>query len=82
MSMICITNVHEGFDNPGEIGKVSALSTCNPAAVSMGMETVVSLYSDAMTEFEELCSDLKTWHQDAPKNAHLQQTLELLKTIA
>jgi hypothetical protein len=48
----------------------------------MGMETVVSLYSDAMTEFEELCSDLKTWLQDAPKNAHLQQTLELLKTIA
>ena len=48
----------------------------------VGMETVVALYFDAMTEFEELCSDLKTWHQDAPKNDHLQQTLERLKTIA
>ena len=48
----------------------------------VGMETVVDLYSDAMTEFEELCSDLKTWHVDAPKNEHLQHTLELLKTLA
>lgn len=48
----------------------------------VGMETVVGLYFDAMTEFEELCSDLKTWHVDAPKNEHLQQTLELLKTLA
>lgn len=48
----------------------------------IGMETVVSLYFDAMTEFEELCSDLKTWHVDAPQNAHFQETLELLKTIA
>lgn len=48
----------------------------------VGMATVVDLYSDAMTEFEELCSDLKTWHVDAPKNKHLQQTLELLKTLA
>lgn len=48
----------------------------------VGMETVVCLYFDAMTEFEELCSDLKTWHVDAPKNEHFQQTLELLKTIA
>ena len=48
----------------------------------VGMETVVGLYTDAMTEFEELCADLKTWHVDAPKNEHLQQTLEHLKTIA
>lgn len=48
----------------------------------VGIETVVSLYFDAMTEFEELCSDLKTWHIEAPKNDHLQQTTELLKTIA
>ena len=48
----------------------------------IGMETVVSLYFDAMTEFEELCSDLKTWHIDAPKNEHLQEVLEVLKTIA
>ncbi|MBQ8487375.1 MAG: hypothetical protein IJ533_06975 [Prevotella sp.] len=48
----------------------------------VGMETVVSLYFDAMTEFEELCSDLKTWHVDAPKNNHLQQTLELVKALA
>lgn len=48
----------------------------------VGMETVVSLYFDAMTDFEELCSDLKTWHQDIPQNDHLQQTMELLKTIA
>lgn len=48
----------------------------------VGMETVVSLYFDAMTEFEELCTDLKTWYVDAPKNEHLQQTMVLLKTIA
>ena len=48
----------------------------------VGMETVVSLYFDAMTEFEELCSDLKTWHVDTPQNDHLQQTLEQLRTIA
>lgn len=48
----------------------------------VGMETVVCLYFDAMTEFEELCSDLKTWHIDAPKNEHLQEVLEVLKTIA
>lgn len=48
----------------------------------VGMETVVGLYYNAMTEFEELCSDLKTWYVDAPKNEHLQQTLELLKTLA
>lgn len=48
----------------------------------VGMETVVTLYFDAMTEFEELCSDLKTWHVDAPKNEHLQQTLELVKALA
>lgn len=48
----------------------------------IGVETVVCLYFDAMTEFEELCSDLKTWHVDAPRNVHFQETLELLKTIA
>ena len=48
----------------------------------VGMETVVSLYFNAMTEFEELCSDMKIWHIDAPKNDHLQQTLERLRTIA
>ena len=48
----------------------------------VGMETVVGLYTDAMTEFEELCADLKTWYVDATKNWHLQQTLEHLKTIA
>ena len=48
----------------------------------VGMETVVSLYFDAKTEFEELCSDLKTWHVDVPKNEHIQQTFELLKSMA
>lgn len=48
----------------------------------VGMETVVSLYFDAMTEFEELCTDLKTWYVDAPKDEHIQQTMALLKTIA
>lgn len=48
----------------------------------VGMETVVGLYSDAMSDFEELCLDLKTWYVDAPKNEHLQQTLELVKALA
>ncbi len=48
----------------------------------VGMETVVSLYFDAMTEFEELCSDLNTWHVEVPKDPHFQETLELLNTIA
>ena len=48
----------------------------------VGMETCVNLYYDAMTEFEELCSDLKTWHVDAPQNNQLQRTMEYLKTFA
>ena len=48
----------------------------------IGMETVVRLYYDAMTEFDELCFDLKTWHVDAPKNEHLQQTMEVLRSIS
>lgn len=36
----------------------------------------------AKADKSEPCSDLKTWHVDAPRNVHFQDTLELLKTIA
>ena len=41
----------------------------------LGMETVVALYCDAMNDFEELCSDIKTLRIDAPNNQQLQKTL-------
>ena len=41
----------------------------------LGMETVVALYYDAMCDFEELCSDIKTLCVDMPNNKELQKTL-------
>ena len=47
----------------------------------LGMETVVALYSDAMNDFEELCSDLKTLRVDAQNNEQLQTTLAKLDKL-
>ena len=47
----------------------------------LGMETVVALYYDAMNDFEELCSDIKTLRVDAPHNQQLQTTLAGLDNL-
>ena len=47
----------------------------------VGMETVVNLYSDAMADYEELCSDLKIFRVDAQNNKQLQATLAELDKL-
>lgn len=46
-----------------------------------GMTTSVELYSDAMSDFEELCQDLKTFRIDMVQNEELQKTLQQLNEI-
>lgn len=47
----------------------------------VGMETVVNIYSDAMADYEELCSDLKILRVDAQNNKQLQETLAKLDKL-
>lgn len=44
----------------------------------VGMETTVKLYEDAMSDFEELCHDLKTFRIDLEQNADFQESLHNL----
>lgn len=39
-----------------------------------GMESAVELYSDAMSDFEELCHDLKTFRVDLEQDNEFQET--------
>ena len=41
-----------------------------------GMQTAVGQYSVAMSDFEELCLDLKTFRIDLEQNEDFQQTLQ------
>ena len=41
-----------------------------------GMQTAVGQYSVAMSDFEELCQDLKTFRIDLEQNEDFQQTLQ------
>lgn len=39
-----------------------------------GMKSAVELYSDAMSDFEELCHDLKTFRVDLEQDNEFQET--------
>lgn len=47
----------------------------------VGMETVVNLYTDAMSDFDELCHDLKQFRIDLEQNAEFQETLRKLSDL-
>ena len=46
-----------------------------------GMTTSVELYSDAMSDFEELCQDLQTFRVELNQNEDYQQTLQQLNEM-
>ena len=43
-----------------------------------GMQTTVELYSDAMSDFDELCNDLKVFRVDLIQDMEFQQALQTL----
>lgn len=43
-----------------------------------GMKTAVELYNDAMSDFDELCHDLKTFRIDLEQNEEFQESLRKL----
>lgn len=47
----------------------------------VGMETVVNLYADAMSDFDELCHDLKQFRIDLEQNAEFQEALRKLSDL-
>ena len=48
----------------------------------VGMQTVVDIYEDAMSDFEELCNDLRTWRIDLEQDEEFVKLREQLKGIA
>ena len=48
----------------------------------VGMQTVVDIYEDAMSDFEELCHDLRTWRIDLEQDEEFEKLREQLKGIA
>lgn len=42
----------------------------------IGLETVTDLYRQAMSDFDELCHDMKTFNIDLAQDDHFQQTLK------
>lgn len=47
-----------------------------------GMQTAVELYADAVSDFDELCHDLKTFRIDLEQNEEFQKSSMLLRSIA
>lgn len=46
-----------------------------------GMKSAVELYSDAMSDFEELCHDLKTFRVDFEQDNEFQETTKKLSEV-
>lgn len=46
-----------------------------------GMTTAVELYNDAVSDFEELCQDLKTCRVDMEQDEDFQETLQKLNEM-
>ena len=42
----------------------------------VGLETTTDLYRQAMSDFDELCHDMKTFNIDLAQDDHFQQTLK------
>lgn len=51
------------------------------SSLYVGMETVVNLYADAMSDFDELCHDLKTFRVDLEQNTEFQESLSKLSDL-
>lgn len=46
-----------------------------------GMKSAVSLYHDSMTEFWELCHDLKSFNINLKQDGDFQQTLNTISAL-
>lgn len=44
--------------------------------LNVGLETATDHYRQAMSDFDELCHDMKTFNIDLAQNDHFQQTLK------
>lgn len=47
----------------------------------VGLETATDLFRQAMSEFDELCHDMKTINIDLAQNDHFQQTLKMVSDM-
>lgn len=47
----------------------------------VGLETATDLYRQAMSDFDELCHDMKTFNIDLAQDAHFQQTLKMVSEM-
>jgi len=47
----------------------------------VGLETATDLYRQAMSDFDELCYDMKTFNINLAKDEHFQQTLKMVNDM-
>ena len=47
----------------------------------VGLETATDLYRQAMSDFDELCHDMKTFNIDLAQNDHFTQTLKMVSEM-
>jgi len=47
----------------------------------VGLETASDLYRQAMSDFDELCHDMKTFNIDLAQNDHFTQTLKMVSEM-
>lgn len=47
----------------------------------VGMEQSVDLFRQAMSDFDELCHDMKTFNIDLAQDEHFQQTLKMISEM-
>lgn len=47
----------------------------------VGMEQSVDLFRQAMSDFDELCHDMKTFNIDLAQDEHFQQTLKMVSEM-
>ena len=49
--------------------------------LNVGLKTAIDLYRQAMSDFDELCHDMKTFNIDLAQNDHFQQTLKMVSEM-
>ena len=47
----------------------------------VGMEQSVDLFRQAMSDFDELCHDMKTFNIDLAQDEHFQHTLKMVSEM-
>ena len=47
----------------------------------VGLETATDLYRQAMSDFDELCHDMKTFNIDLAQDDHFKQTLKMVSEM-